>query len=376
MDDIILTHALNGSMDTNYKEINALIKQNIESGTLPYYQEKSSPLDTNVINGRHFGDINQQKIELKAAAIGSKRNLWIYGADAQYLGLELKSANPTEFHAAKKANKNFNCKPVLVYANIREKLVSGRGNNSHINVASEGLGCDVQCAYLLDQFTEKSIQKIFNLATLERKLGTELSPVQNRASLIAKEIIKNITYYNTGENEKQQRYHIKRNLTANMQKNAPVLKTVREKYNDIQKNYSPEQKVVFDVYRKHFMQQLTAQHIFDYSDEERKKVDTAFKKLFEQMEKNPEKESLLTHTIFDAYAFTERLSHHNFSFEPIFSAEEELAKRQTLAKIAAPFARKISDDRQQKVATIIDETKRKQLRSRTYGMHINAERGM
>lgn len=372
MDDIILTHALNGSLQTNYQEINALVKQNLENGSLPYYTDLPSPQDTNVINGRHFQDINQQKIELKAAAIGSKRNLWIYGADAAYLGLELKSSQPKEYQAAKKEHSSFNCKPVLVYANIREKLVSGQGNNAHINVAAEGLGCDVQCAYLLDQFTEKSIQKIFSLASLERKLSD--SPVQNRASLIAKEIVKNITTYNTGEHEIKRRADIKRNFQLNMQKNSPLLQEVKAKYNDIQKKYTPEQKIIFDVYRKHFMQQLCAERITSYSGEEKQKIDKAFHTLFAYMDKNPAQQAMLTHTIFDAYAFTERLSHHNFSFEPIFTAEEALAKKHNLEKITAAKASERADDT--RFNTIIDETKRQKLKSRTYSMHISEERGM
>lgn len=344
MDDIILTHALNGTLQTNYQEINALIKHNLENGSLPYYADLPSPQDTNVINGRHFQDINQQKIELKAAAIGSKRNLWIYGTDAAYLGLELKSSQPKEFQAAKKEHPHFNCKPVLVYANIREKLVSGQGNNSHINVAAEGLGCDVQCAYLVDQFTEKSIQKIFSLAGLERKLSNQTSPVQNRASLIAKEIVKNITNYNTGEHERKRRADIKRNFQLNMQKNSPLLQEVKSKFSDIQKNYTHEQKIIFDVYRKHFMQQLCAERITSYSDEEKQKIDKAFYTIFEHMEKNPSQQSMLTHTIFDAYAFTERLSHHNFSFEPIFTAEEALAKKHNLEKITAAKASERADN--------------------------------
>ena len=122
------------------------------------------------------------------------------------------------------------------------------------------------------------------------------------------------------------------------------------------------------------MQQLCAERITSYSGEEKQKIDKAFHTLFAYMDKNPAQQAMLTHTIFDAYAFTERLSHHNFSFEPIFTAEEALAKKHNLEKITAAKASERADDT--RFNTIIDETKRQKLKSRTYSMHISEERGM
>ena len=363
----IKTHALNYDTLNNYSEINNLIKQNLETNTLPFNHNLPLPLDTNVITGNHFSDINKQKIELKVASIGSKRNLWIFGADAQYLGLELKSTIPSEYKAAKKINKNFNCEPVIVQANVRERLFTGKANKT--NIVSEGLGADCQCAYMLDQFTDSSIQKVFSLATLNRKLSQDFSPVKERSALIAKEIIKNINEYNSGEKDKELRNKKKRNISINSHKNSLVNSSVKENLNNITKNYSSEQKTVFNFYHKHFIEQLSGQKIYYISPEKKEELNNAFTKLLEQAE-TKEKKTAITQTIFDAYTFTERLSHHNFSLEPVYSAEEEKAKQIQLKKIQTP---KAARDNTLQTATILDDHTKQKLKTRSYGMKINQE---
>ena len=113
----IKTYAVNVSIDgiePNYKEINSLIKENLSQGTLPFFSEKPLPPDMNVITGRATPDINSEKILLKASSIGAASTMWIYGADAEYLGFELKSSNPTEFREAVKKNPEFNCRPIVI----------------------------------------------------------------------------------------------------------------------------------------------------------------------------------------------------------------------------------------------------------------------
>lgn len=368
-DPHIKTFPLNYDELSHYKEINSLIKQNLEQGSLPFNNEIPLPLDTNIITGRHFGDINQQKIELKAASIGS-RNLWIFGADAQYLGLELKSVKPSEYQKAKKANKNFNCKPVVVQANIRERLFTGKGTNLKTNVAAEGLGLDCQCAYMIDQFTESSIQKVFSLTSLNRKLGNDLSPIKEHNSLIAKQIIKNINEYNSGNKEFEHKQKIKKNFALNFNRNTPGFAEAQKKYSNITKSFTPEQKTIFSFYYKHFIEQLSGEKQYQVSTEDKQKLNDAFSKLLKEAEENPQKSATITSTIFEAYTFTERLSHHNFSLEPVYTAEEAKEKMLQIQKITSP---KAAQEREYLVSSIIDSDTKKKLHTKSYGMRIDEE---
>ena len=117
----ITTYAVNRNFDSNYREINSLIKENLKNNTMPVLSGKTFPPDMNVITGKTRMDINKEKIALKAASIGATSTMWIYGADAAQLGLELKAKNPFEYQKAVKQNPNFNCRPVVIQ-NARERF--------------------------------------------------------------------------------------------------------------------------------------------------------------------------------------------------------------------------------------------------------------
>lgn len=364
----IKTYAVNVStdgIDPNYREINSLIRENLIHGTLPFFGEKPLPPDMNVITGKVTPDINSEKILLKASSIGATSTMWIYGADAEYLGLELKSSSPTEFREAVKKNHNFNCRPVVIQK-VRERF-SDRDIRSKTNVLNEGLCRDAQCAYLLDQFTEKSVEKVFSL----RRLGKKLDGGKNTKSFLARKIIENRIEYNTGKKSAEHTRAAKSNLVANMKRTSPVFREIVNKRNADFRNYLPEQKVVYDFCYKRFLEQESGERLYSFSAADRAKIEKSFDTLLEKIEDNPKISGIITRTIFDAYSFSQRLIHRNFSLEPIFTKEDELNRK-------CNTNRKLPDalTRQDTVHSIIDEDAREKYRSRSFSMHVGEEIGM
>lgn len=364
----IKTYAVNVSadgIDPNYKEINSLIKENLFHGTLPFFGEKPLPPDMNVITGRATSDINSEKILLKAASIGAVSTMWIYGADAEYLGLELKSSNTPEFREAVKKNPDFNCRPVVIQK-VRERF-SDRDMHNKTNVLNEGLCRDAQCAYLLDQFTEKSVERVFNLRRLEEKLDGG----KNTKSFLARKIIENRIEYNTGKKSERHTKAAKANLVANIKRTSPVFREIVNKRNADFKNYLPEQKAIYDFCYKRFLEQESGERLYSFTDTDREKIEKSFETLLEKIEENPKISGIIARTIFDAYSFSQRLTHRNFSLEPIFTKEDELNRKSNTN-------RKLPDalTRQDTVRSIIDEREREKYRSRSFSMHVGEEIGM
>lgn len=364
----IKTYAVNigaDGVDPHYKEINSLIKENLIHGILPFFGEKPFPPDMNVITGRATPDINSEKILLKASSIGATSTMWIYGADAEYLGLELKSSNPTEFRDALKKNPNFNCRPVVIQK-VRERF-SDRDMRNKTNVLNEGLCRDAQCAYLLDQFTENSVEKVFNLKRLEKKLDGG----KDMKSFLARKIIENRIEYNTGKKLAEHTRIAKKNLVTNMKRTSPVFKEIVNKRNADFKNYLPEQKTVYDFCYKRFLEQGSGERLYSFSDSDRAKIEKSFETLLEKIKDNPKISGIITRTIFDAYSFSQRLIHRNFSLEPIFTKEDELNRKSNTN-------RKLPDvlTHQYAVHSIIDDNAKEKYRSRSFSMHIGEEIGM
>lgn len=360
----ITTYAVNRDFDSNYKEINSLIRENLKNNTMPVISDKTFPPDMNVITGKTRMDINKEKIALKAASIGATSTMWIYGADAAQLGLELKAKNPVEYQKAVKQNPNYNCRPVVIQ-NARERF-SDKDISFKSNTLSESLCIDCQCAYLLDQFTEKSVERLFTEKLLQNKIPY--------ASYMAKEIIANRNEYNTGEMQSERTKHIKQNLFLNLQKSSPVFQEIVNKRNSIYKNYLPEQKVIFDCYYKHFNEQASGEKLYNFSAEEKKNILKAFNSLMSKIDENKENKNIsgiISRTIFDAYSFSERLTHYNFSLEPIYTRDEQLQKD---ANRRVPAA--MQQENKNNAKTVQNEQTKQKFKRPTFSMHVGEERGL
>jgi hypothetical protein len=71
-------------------EFQSLLETSCRNRTLPYACEAPLPHNTDVVRNTHCNDINTQMIELKAASTGIGRTAWVFGADAEFLGLQLR----------------------------------------------------------------------------------------------------------------------------------------------------------------------------------------------------------------------------------------------------------------------------------------------
>lgn len=365
----ITTYAVNTGIDSNYREINSLIRENLRNGTMPFLSDTNLPQDMNVITGKNNLDINSEKISLKAAAIGAASTMWIYGADAEFLGLELKSKNPAEYRDRLKASPGFDCKPVIIQRG-RERLTD-RDMSGRTNVLNEALCVDCQCAYLMDQFTEKSVERLFTQRKLEERL--EMSGIEMRAGLVANEILKHRTEYNTGELSAEHTKYVRQNLYLNLQKKSPVLQEIIDTRNAYFKNYLPEQKTVFDYYYKHFNEQSAGTKLYKFSAEQKDRLSQSLESLLKKIDENPKLSGMIARTIFDAKSFSERLTHQNFSLEPIFTKEEERQAKANGRNSGRPAARR---GPQAGVDSIIDERTKERYRSRSFSMHVGEDIGM
>lgn len=357
----ITTYAVNRDFDSNYKEINSLIRENLKNNTMPVLSDRTFPSDMNVITGKTRMDINKEKIALKAASIGATSTMWIYGADAAQLGLELKAKNPVEYQKAVKQNPNYNCRPVVIQ-NARERF-SDKDMSFKSNTLSESLCVDCQCAYLLDQFTEKSVERLFTEKLLQNKIPY--------AAYMAKEIIANRNEYNTGEMQSERTKHIKQNLFLNLQKSSPVFQEIVNKRNSIYKNYLPEQKIIFDCYYKRFNEQASGEKLYNFSAEEKKNILKAFNSLMSKIDENKNISGIISRTIFDAYSFSERLTHYNFSLEPIYTRDEQIKKD---ANRRVPSA--MQQEAKNKSKTVQNEQTKQKFRKPAFSMHVGEDRGL
>lgn len=357
----ITTYAVNWDFDSNHKEINSLIKENLKNNTMPVISDKTFPPDMNVITGKTRMDINKEKIALKTASIEATSAMWIYGADAAQLGLELKAKNPAEYQKAVKQNQNYNCHPIIIQ-NARERF-SDKDMSFKSNTLSESLCIDCQCAYLLDQFTEKSVERLFTEKLLENKIPY--------AAYMAKEIIANRNEYNTGEMQSERTKHIKQNLFLNLQKSSPVFLEIVNKRNSIYKNYLPEQKIIFDCYYKHFNEQASGEKLYNFSSEEKKNILKAFNGLMSKIDENKNISGIISRTIFDAYSFSERLTHYNFSLEPIYTRDEQIKKD---ANRRVPVA--MQQESKNTSKTVQNEQTKQKFKRPTFSMHVGEDRGL
>ncbi|MDR0730872.1 MAG: hypothetical protein LBF63_04330, partial [Treponema sp.] len=109
-------------------ELQTLLETSCRKGTMLYARELPLPHNTEVVRNIHSNDINTQKTELKAAAIGIERTAWVFGADAEFLGLRLREPE---------ADGPFDPDPLLWFARIASRPQHP---------------LEAQTAYLIDQF--------------------------------------------------------------------------------------------------------------------------------------------------------------------------------------------------------------------------------
>lgn len=321
-----------------YKEVNSLMKENIKGGTVPYVRETPLPQNTNIMSGHHLGDINKILLELKASKIGAKSLKWIFGADAAFLGLELKT----------KEN------PIIAFANTRRDC-----QNITDDAVEKQLG--VQTIYLLDQFTEKSINRVLSFASLDKNLemsGNDKSGIQKK--FMAQNMLKNISEYDTGFHEKELRANKRKNVAMNW-KDADILKDVNESFKNVTDKYTTAEKNIFKVLSNYFLTQNAGLKMANSLS--KKEKESLIKNLYDISNVDSPRFAQIA---AESSMFAERTTHLDFSYDYVY----EKAEDKNRSKIVPPEAARFERDAKS-VNSLSDDKTMKNIRNREREREMN-----
>lgn len=287
MKNEIKTYPVEALTDSIHNEINNLMRDCIKNNRVPYIQSKPLPQDVNVVNGHHLGDINKVYLELKAASIGSESLKWIYGADAALIGLEKKA----------------DAEPLMITGNVRGKV-------------------DSQSIYLLEQFTEDSLNKA---------LSYSRSDDDKKKRTIAQNMIRNITEYDSGTVEAQLRENKRKNISNNL-KSQNILKEIKQAFVNATSEYDNSQKIIFSALNNYYIKQETGLELNKPMTEQEKN------ELLLALEKTANTPSpRLALTLADSFLYSQRMTHYDFEQNRIFTKEDYDKKLSVTAPKAAEF---------------------------------------
>lgn len=269
-----------------WQQINSLTEQNIKEGVLPYLNDQPLPQDMNMVNGSHLGDLNKIELELKASLSSSSSLEWIFGADAEIIGLELdKTKKLSDMIVSKNINRN--------------------GSVEY----------DAQYAYLLDDFTNESKKRLFE-PDLDQIFGHLPENLQKQIKKVVQNIITNIDEYHRGEREtpliKQKKQNVKDNVSNEFLKGK-----IKETTQQITNNYDKNQKQVFDHLQNYYLTQITGFKTYQLNEQQKEQLLQSFKEL--SVVDTPR----LTETLTNSYLLAERKTHYEFEKEQIYSQDDK-----------------------------------------------------
>jgi hypothetical protein len=214
------------------EELRELTEIACKTDSSPYTSKKPYPYDTEAIRNFHSNDINTQKINMKAAVIGVNRLVWLFGADAEFLGLRLAYNVPDQNDEFSRYNPD----PVLFFTRIADR------EPNHI---------DAQYVYFLGQFNEASIFNLYSQAKSET--GAENTPERRRV-LLARKIFSAIQNYDL-VSETQQKYA--KAVKENSDKNLPGFARAKSSYDKFTSRLTHTEKVLFNTIKNHRISQIT-----------------------------------------------------------------------------------------------------------------------
>ena len=360
----IKTYAYNVLLEDIYRGINSLASENVKNNTIPYVKDNPLPQDMNIVNGHHLADINKVQLELKAAKIGAKSLKWIYGADAALLGLELKSKenSPAEFQKAKENSKGYDSDPIIVLANVKRDLTEVGNRAANVaDIAREGIKTNAQTAYLLDQFTEKSISRALKMNHIEESIGVlGNEAARKQKSILAKNMLKNISEYDSGIKESDLREEKRKNIARNC-KSEKILGEVKNTFMKATGKYDNSQKAIFSILNNYYVKQETGLQMGKPLSPENKEL---FIKMFNECSKTDSPR--LAQVLSESFFYSERLTHYDFSYDRIYRESELKSKLRISAPNAAKFEKDFGG-----INSLADEKVAKKLRERDREMQIN-----
>jgi hypothetical protein len=156
--------------------LHTLLETSCRNRTFPYAREIPLPHNTDIVRNTHCNDINTHTIELKAASIGIARTCWVFGADAEFLGLALRTPE---------AHGPFDPDPLLWFAHIRSRPETP---------------VEAQTVYLIDQFSGESLNRLASCAygPPENQEAAGNEEIQKRHRLMAQHVLFSLHDYDSG----------------------------------------------------------------------------------------------------------------------------------------------------------------------------------
>jgi hypothetical protein len=279
-------------------DLQHLAKQAYESHSLPFINTVYYPANINIVRNNQGGDINSQKLELKAACLGLDRLTWIFGADAEFMGLRLKTSE--KMNNAGLFPDTYAADPVLLLA-----LVSGRKSDC----------LDAQYAYFIDQFTGNSINHCCGYINKGFETDNGNAAITKQRSIIARNILFSLQKYDNGLIDKDIQLQNYNNIKENSSEGSPGFIHARASYKAYTRNYTQYEKNGFNSIREYLGRQNTAKGTVPGNKANHgERVYLTFKPLIENI-------TSLSKVWFYSSLFNRVLMSNQFNYGPIENKE-------------------------------------------------------
>jgi hypothetical protein len=280
-------------------DLQSLLETAVQSQSLYFVQSLPLPEDIDVVRNIHSNDINTQKIELKAASLSLDRLTWMYGADAEFLGLELKTPSQSETGTVNVYSTEYGADPVLRFVHVK-----GRKDSP----------IDAQYVYFIDQFTEKSLNRLGAYAGFS-PIGSqnegEDESIQRYRTLLAQNVLGSLQNYDSGIFDREMLKQKRETIIRNTKEGTPGFITAKNAYRDYTKTITDPEKLLFNTIHKYTVTQGTGQPLMGINENYHiAKAYTACRLLLKSIRS-------FARTAFQAQLFTHRLASPQAELKPI-----------------------------------------------------------
>ena len=318
-----------------------LLKECLDKGCLPYLSEKDNRArccNSSAINSRVIQSVQAIELDLFGSLIKEHTyGKWIYGAEAKYLGLELKEDS-----------KNPRISEPACYS-----YINGRFNvryNNTTQTLNEGLKCNNQAVYFLEQFTPESINRAFTTKNIRRAL----SDTYDDKNLLAysNALISSLTDYGKNPSFISHLQDAAKNIAKNLSIDNPN-QEVTGQVREFVKGYKADEKKVFLTVARYYTKQ-------NGGDMDIKPFEASLEDFKNILERHDAK--YVTDILYNAKVFADRLSFYDFSYEQVYTEQEKQKK----TGYAENYRRPVNFKKAPYLQSVINEKERERmLRSRT-----------